>query len=79
MHGPLTALMLLETVVDQNPGVKIKHFEYQARNPLIVGQALAIHGHWKDRQTAKVWCVNEEGVVGMTGVVVVEGRKVTVE
>ncbi|KAJ6607024.1 hypothetical protein B0H10DRAFT_2308442 [Mycena sp. CBHHK59/15] len=67
VHGPLTALMLLETTMFHTPTAKIAHFEYRARNPVIVNHPITINGAWNDEHTASLWCVNEEGVVGMTG------------
>ncbi|KAJ7740942.1 hypothetical protein DFH07DRAFT_838540 [Mycena maculata] len=67
VHGPLTALLLLETTMLQNPTAKIAHFEYRARNPVIVNRPMTIAGAWDDEQTATLWCVNDEGVVGMSG------------
>ncbi|KAL1761767.1 hypothetical protein FB107DRAFT_200460 [Schizophyllum commune] len=72
VHGPLTALMLLETMAYNYPSARPVYFEYRARNPLVVGKACTIHGAWHDKRTALLWCVNEDGVVGMTGSVVVE-------
>ena len=72
VHGPLTALMLLETVAYNFPSARPLYFEYRARNPLVVGKACTINGAWHDKRTALLWCVNEDGVVGMTGSVVVE-------
>ncbi|KAL1747572.1 hypothetical protein HDZ31DRAFT_61194 [Schizophyllum fasciatum] len=72
VHGPLTALMLLETMAYNFPAARPSYFEYRARNPLVVGRACTINGAWHDKRTALLWCVNEDGVVGMTGTVVVE-------
>ena len=72
VHGPLTALMLLETMAYNFPPARPVYFEYRARNPLVVGKACTINGAWHDKRTALLWCVNEDGVVGMTGSVVVE-------
>jgi hydroxyacyl-ACP dehydratase HTD2-like protein with hotdog domain len=69
VHGPLTALMLLETAVFHNPGLQLTSFEYRARNPMIVKRAMTIHGSWTDKNIIKLWCVDENGVVGMTGTV----------
>ncbi|KAJ7449856.1 hypothetical protein FB451DRAFT_1343006 [Mycena latifolia] len=69
VHGPLTALMLLETMKFHKPMAQVAHFEYRARNPVIVNQPMTINGVWADEHTATVWCVNEEGVVGMTGTI----------
>ncbi|KAJ3725914.1 hypothetical protein C8R42DRAFT_603199 [Lentinula raphanica] len=67
VHGPLTSLMLLEAVNDHAPSSIIRTFEYRARNPLIVGRANTIHGKYTGDQTIQLWCVDEDGVVGMTG------------
>ncbi|KAF7305000.1 Histone H2B [Mycena kentingensis (nom. inval.)] len=67
VHGPLTALMLLETAKFHRPEVEITEFEYRARNPLIVNERLTVNVKWVDEKTATLWCINEKGVVGMTG------------
>ncbi|KAJ7709862.1 hypothetical protein B0H17DRAFT_1029536 [Mycena rosella] len=69
VHGPLTALLLLEVTKFHKPGAQIAHFEYRARNPVIVNRPMTINGTWVDEHTATVWCVNEEGVVGMTSTI----------
>ncbi len=60
--------MMLETATDQNPGVEIKTFEYQATNPLIVNRKHTIFGQWTGDK-AFMWCQDEDRVVGMTGTV----------
>jgi len=67
VHGPLTSLMLLEAVINHAPKSFIRTFEYRARNPLIVGRAHTIHGKYDENNTIQLWCVDEDGVVGMTG------------
>lgn len=69
VHGPLTAMMFLETVAFNNPGRAIKSFEYRARNPIIVNRPSTINGVWQDVNTVALWCVDGDGVVGMTGLV----------
>ncbi|KIP09564.1 hypothetical protein PHLGIDRAFT_28924 [Phlebiopsis gigantea 11061_1 CR5-6] len=71
VHGPLTALMLLDATIFHNPEVKPKTFEYRALNPLVVNKGITIHGAW-DRASADgkallVWAVDDEDVVGMSG------------
>ena len=61
--------MLLETAVFHNPGLQLKSFEYRARNPMVVKRTISIHGSWTDNSSIKLWCVDEDGVVGMTGTV----------
>ncbi|KAG6832143.1 hypothetical protein H0H87_002455 [Tephrocybe sp. NHM501043] len=69
VHGPLTATMLLETAIFHNPGLQISSFEYRARNPIVVNRVSTIHGAWNGNTSIKLWCVDEDGVVGMTGVI----------
>ncbi|TFK29974.1 hypothetical protein FA15DRAFT_580890 [Coprinopsis marcescibilis] len=67
VHGPMTAMMLLETVGFHYPMAHIKEFEYRATNPMYVNRKLTIHGAWLDESVAKIWCVDDEGAVGMVG------------
>ncbi|KAJ6502525.1 hypothetical protein C8R45DRAFT_976875 [Mycena sanguinolenta] len=69
VHGPLTALMLLEVTKFDKPTAQIAHFEYRARNPVIVNKPMTINGVWIDEHTATVWCEDDAGIVGMTGTV----------
>jgi len=69
VHGPLTALMLLETVLYHKPTAQLESFDYRATNPLIVNREMTINGAWVDKFNVKLWCIDEEGVVGMTGTV----------
>ncbi|KAJ7582659.1 hypothetical protein C8J56DRAFT_955398 [Mycena floridula] len=76
VHGPLTALMLLETVMKAEPGFLLTKFVYRATNPMIVNKSITICGHWKDEgKTAELWCLDEDGVVGMTGNITGHPRK----
>jgi hydroxyacyl-ACP dehydratase HTD2-like protein with hotdog domain len=61
--------MLLETVNFHNPLVHLKEFEYRATNPMYVNRVLTINGTWIGPSKAKVWCVDDEGAVGMVGLV----------
>ncbi|KAF9564610.1 hypothetical protein CPC08DRAFT_788013 [Agrocybe pediades] len=72
VHGPLTAQMLLETVDFNVPGVQVKSFEYRATNPLFVNRELNINGKWIDKSNIQVWCSDVNGIVGMTGKVVIQ-------
>ncbi|TDL24774.1 hypothetical protein BD410DRAFT_785482 [Rickenella mellea] len=68
VHGPLTALMLLEGTVKNFPNVRFSNFEYRAQNPMIVGRRQTIHGAFEDgKKSATVWAADDDGVVGMTG------------
>lgn len=67
VHGPLTALMLLEVLQFHKPGLQLRAFEYRARNPVIVNRNSTIHGSLTGENKADVWCTDDDGVVGMTG------------
>ncbi|EIM90072.1 uncharacterized protein STEHIDRAFT_108664 [Stereum hirsutum FP-91666 SS1] len=70
VHGPLTALMLLETLVFHNPNAVFSSFEYRAMNPVVVNRPITIHGALEDDgESAQLWTEDGEGVVGMKGVV----------
>jgi hydroxyacyl-ACP dehydratase HTD2-like protein with hotdog domain len=68
VHGPLTALMLLETLIHHRPRAQLRTFTYRARNPMFVNCAATIHGAIVAEDQAEVWC-ESNGVVGMTGIV----------
>lgn len=68
VHGPLTALMLLDTTALYFPGSRFKSFEYRAINPIVVNRPVRICGAQEDKETIRVWAEETESkVVGMTG------------
>ncbi|KIJ16719.1 hypothetical protein PAXINDRAFT_112714 [Paxillus involutus ATCC 200175] len=67
VHGPLTALMLLEVLQFHKPGLQLQMFDYRARNPVIVNRTSTIYGAFTSENTADMWCADGDGVVGMTG------------
>ncbi|TBU50830.1 hypothetical protein BD309DRAFT_944763 [Dichomitus squalens] len=72
VHGPLTALMLLDVTALKIPGRAFKTFEYRAVNPIPVNRRISIHGARESEETIRVWAEAEELetgrlVVGMTG------------
>ncbi|KAI0374944.1 hypothetical protein BV20DRAFT_961178 [Pilatotrama ljubarskyi] len=68
VHGPLTALMLLDVTALQFPGSAFKSFEYRAVNPLVVNRPVKICGAQADKDTVIVWAEETASkVVGMTG------------
>ncbi|GJE86915.1 hypothetical protein PsYK624_029980 [Phanerochaete sordida] len=75
VHGPLTALMLLDTAVFHDPDIKIKSFEYRALNPLVVNKEVTIYGArdiGTEEKAIRVWAVDEDNIVGMSGRIVVQ-------
>ncbi|KAG1782564.1 hypothetical protein EV702DRAFT_1065238 [Suillus placidus] len=69
VHGPLTALILLESLIYHHPRAQLRSFSYRAHNPIFVNCAATIHGAIVAKDKAELWCENDEGVVGMTGVI----------
>ncbi|KAF8121958.1 hypothetical protein EV363DRAFT_1588271 [Boletus edulis] len=67
VHGPLTALMLLEVLQFYKPGLQVHTFKYRARNPVIVNRNSTIYGALTGENKADMWCADDDGVVGMTG------------
>jgi hydroxyacyl-ACP dehydratase HTD2-like protein with hotdog domain len=68
VHGPLTAQMLLESVIFHFPNIQFSHFNYRATNPLFVNRNLTINGTWTDDQTIQLWCC-DGNIIGMVGFV----------
>ncbi|OCH94939.1 hypothetical protein OBBRIDRAFT_823113 [Obba rivulosa] len=62
VHGPLTALMLLESAAFHLPDTKFKSFEYRAVNPLVVNRMVCLYGAQKDESTINVWAEDEDKV-----------------
>ena len=72
VHGPLTALMLLDNTALQVPGMGFKVFAYRAVNPIPVNRVVSINGAQEDKGTIRVWAEVTEPesgrqVVGMVG------------
>ena len=76
VHGPLTALMLLETTKFYHGFTEFDFFEYKARNPIIVNCPITIHGTWITENSIELWTLDDEGVVGMTGNITTKPKKV---
>ena len=63
-------MMLLETLEFHYRRTRLASFEYRAINPLVVNQAITIHGAVAENgELVRLWAENDEGVVGMTGIV----------
>lgn len=68
VHGPLTALMLLETATTHLPEMRVTSFEYKAYNPLLVNRPIVINAMWEGKGELVIWAVDKEtGTVGMAG------------
>ncbi|KAL5532734.1 hypothetical protein ACEPAF_4508 [Sanghuangporus sanghuang] len=73
VHGPLTALMLVEALLHNGYKGRINNFEYRARNPVYVDRNQHIHGAIDaNKGKGMLWTEDDDGVVGMTGSVDLE-------
>ncbi|KAH9079549.1 hypothetical protein EDB83DRAFT_2503964 [Lactarius deliciosus] len=75
VHGPLTALMLLETLAHHHPEAQINSFEYRALNPVVVNEELTFNGTWSSPKEITLWVQSGAGVVGMKGKVSLYGNQ----
>jgi len=76
VHGPLTALLLLEAANFQlPPSGRIFHFRYRAVRPMAVGKEITFLGSWRPgaRGELTLWAQDWEGRVGMWGEAKVSG------
>ncbi len=64
-HGPLTATLLIDLAVTENPGKWIKRFEFRAVSPLYDTASFTIAGKTLDDNTAKLWAENNDGALSM--------------
>ena len=71
VHGPLTAMMLLEIAALSYPQSTFKTFEYRAVNPIVVNRPVKICvGRIEDEGKVRVWAEETESdMVAMTGVI----------
>lgn len=65
VHGPLTAGLLLELALDNNPGKNLTGFRFQARAPLFDIAPFKVAGKpGAEGDTAELWSVTPEGNLG---------------
>lgn len=65
VHGPLTAGLLLDVALDNNPGRKLEAFSFQARAPLFDTAPFQVAGKPEaDGKTIALWSVTPEGNLG---------------
>ncbi|MGH6618359.1 MAG: acyl-CoA dehydrogenase, partial [Alphaproteobacteria bacterium] len=68
VHGPLTAGLLLDVAVDNNPGRRLTGFRFQARAPLFDVAPFKVAGKpAEDGKSVSLWSVTPEGNVGTLG------------
>ena len=65
VHGPLTAGLLLDVALDNNPGRRLTGFAFQARAPLFDTAPFKVAGKpGADGNTAELWSITPQGRVG---------------
>ncbi len=65
VHGPLTAGLLLDVALDNNPGRKLAGFSFQARAPLFDTAPFKVAGKPEtDGKTIALWSITPEGNIG---------------
>ncbi len=66
VHGPLTAIWMLELARDNNPGAVMTSFTMRARAPLFVDQPVTVLGEpGADGKSCALWAVKEDGTLAM--------------
>jgi len=66
VHGPFTAIWLLELVRDNAPEATLTSFAMQARAPIFVNQPFTLMGEpANDGKSVELCAVNSEGVIAM--------------
>ncbi len=64
VHGPLTATLLVDLAVQNNPGRMLRSFEFRAISPLFDIHTFAIAGR-DEGGVAKLWAQNWQGQLAM--------------
>ncbi|KAK4048102.1 [NU+] prion formation protein 1 [Microbotryomycetes sp. JL201] len=74
VHGPLTALLLLNTFRTAAAERRVLSFDYRATAPLVVNTEVTFGGQWRNgsQTLCDLWCVAKDGTVHMTATGTVE-------
>jgi len=67
-HGPLTATMLLELAMEQNPKHSLAGYEFRAYSPLFDNAAFSLNGKM-DGSNAVMWATNPDNGLAMKSTV----------
>ena len=65
VHGPLTAILLLDLVRREAPGRLLARVDYRATAPLFEGEPMAVCGAPDGPGGAKLWAENKAGRIAM--------------
>lgn len=66
VHGPLTATLLLDALIERAPERTVTAFSFRAVAPLYDTQPFRVEGRI-DGDSAQVWALNAQGELAMTG------------
>lgn len=64
-HGPLTATLLFDLLLEKAPDAWVSSFEFRAVSPLFDTAAFRLMGR-RDNETAELWAANSDGGLAMT-------------
>ncbi|MFZ2963508.1 MAG: MaoC family dehydratase N-terminal domain-containing protein [Rhodoglobus sp.] len=73
VQGPLVATLLLDAFARHNPGHEVTRFEFAAKRPLFVNQAIQLCGRSTETGRAELAAVDSRGVVAITATVEFRG------
>ncbi len=66
VHGPFTAIWLMELARENNPGATMTGFEMRAKAPLFANQPITLLGEPSgDGKACELWAVSHEGILAM--------------
>lgn len=69
VHGPLTATLIQQFVLDCHPGHRLKTFNFRGANPLYVGRPFTLQGQLDPAtDTINTWARGPEGELSMQAV-----------
>ena len=66
VHGPLTAILLLDLLRESCPDRRLRRFDYQAKAPLFDNAPFTVAGGPSD-DGAALWAETPDGVMAMSG------------
>ncbi len=67
-HGPLTATLLLELAMEENPGRQVSSYKFRAISPLYDNAEFTLNGRMQDG-SASMWATNTNGQLAMQSLV----------
>lgn len=71
VHGPLSATLMVDAFMRNNPGVALKGYSFQARSPIFDNTPVAYVGRRTDDTTVEVAALSPEGAVCLKGTITI--------